>query len=132
MDSIATNDLFELMESSVIGSIFYMDLSKEDLAKLDLLFIKMQSLESLYRSANTDDDLKRDIQQEYSCALGEKTYIIANAVYEAMGERAIQMLSMPCWKIDYSRDKQQLFFRKVCPIYRPQVALEGVDMCAKQ
>lgn len=129
MDSVTNKDLLQLLKDSVIGGIFYMDLPKEESARLDLLFIKMQSLEHLYHASNTDDELKRDIQQEYSCALGEKTCIIADNVCRVMGEEAIDVLSMPCWKIDYSRDKQQIFFRKVCPVNRPQVVIEGVGGC---
>lgn len=128
MNAITENQMYKVLQESVIGSTFYVDVSQGDGAKLHLLDIKLKSMDSLSRTfqgnQNNDDEAWNALIERYSEALGEKLAIITINATRELGEDIIPIISEPCWEIGYDSAKEKIFLHKICPVNRTGITYQ--------
>ena len=128
MNAITENQMHKVLQESVVGSTFYVDVSQEDGAKLHLLDIKLKSMDSLSRTfqinRNNDNESWSTLVERYSEALGEKLAIITINTTRELGEDIIPIISEPCWEVGYDSVKEKIFLHKICPINRTGITYQ--------
>lgn len=113
--------MMELLQESIVGSEFFVELSSEDCAKLNLLYMKETALNSLCLTLKENDsdtessDLYKRLVKEYSYVLGEKIAVIVDCLEKTIGKEFIPILSQPCYNIGYDGRMSKIYIKKICP-----------------
>lgn len=124
MPCLTNKETLELLSTSPVGSIFYVDTSEEDGAQLQLLNLKLQSLDSLAKVIQENGPLWENLIQRYSETLGQKLAILSANITREVGDSVAPILAEPCWRIGYDDVQEKIFLHKICPIQRPNVVFQ--------